>query len=390
MQTADLFHNLHLHWPESWKWFIEQVASVFNFAIPHWLSFVDPQCSFELTYLQKWSLMMGSPFIIMATMAVYVMWKLAMRRFATNTLRHSPWLRDAVQQLKRDGETEMHAHESFRVGMSVEIYSSSSGGWVAARVEELRTDADGETTVEVSYWSDGQKRGRRVDASDRSCIRPLADNAVHDLQLEPELEPEPESCIRPLADNPEPEPEPELEPDATMAQRLLQSRPASPNLTRHSEKQNPTYDEANSSHLSDHDDNPHSRDSATPGYTQTSANSGCCKALCRCEQIWCGPKWWIKELQTSAEFDLLKTMRKLQTILLGLLMVGYVMLVQYALAPLGCQDLYGKSFMTTHASIEVRRLFSVRIRVSLPNLVDFLRSATGVRQAVLSSRCGLV
>ncbi len=150
-----------------------------------------------------------------------------------------------------------------------------------------------------------------------------------------------------------------------MAQRLLQSRPASPNLTRHSEKQNPTYDEANSSHLSDHDDNPDSRDSATPGYAQTSTNSVCCKALCKCEQLWCGPKWWIKQLQTSAEFDLLKTMRKLQTILLGLLMVGYVMLVQYALAPLGCQDLYGKSFMTTHASIEVRHLFSVRIRVSI-------------------------
>ena len=55
-----------------------------------------------------------------------------------------------------------------------------------------------------------------------------------------------------------------------------------------------------------------------------------------------------------AAFDFDKTTRKLKTISLGMLMLGYVVLVTYALAPLGCQDLYGKRFMTTHASIEVR------------------------------------
>lgn len=70
--------------------------------------------------------------------------------------------------------------------------------------------------------------------------------------------------------------------------------------------------------------------------------------------MWCGPKWWIKQLHNAAEFELDTTLRKLKTICLGMLMLGYVMLVQYALAPLGCQDLYGKRFMTTHASIEVR------------------------------------
>ena len=267
VQTADLFHNLHLHWPESWKRFIEEVASVFNFAIPHWLSFVDPQCSFELTYLQKWSLMMGSPVIIVVTMAAYVLFKLAMKRLARSALQHSLWARNAMESLNRGSTAEM---QSF------------------------------------------------ADAIP---------------------EPEPELGPAELEPNPEPESEaPSQQP--SMQERLLQSRPASPSGMPSS-----------SDNETEVSDQPIVLVTPFDASSSTTWHKFCKKP---CKRMWCGRSWWIKQLHSAAEFQLDKTIRKLKTICLGMLMLGYVVLVQYALAPLGCQDLYGKRFMTTHASIEVR------------------------------------
>ena len=304
-QTADLFHNLHLHWPESWKRFIEEFASVFNFAIPHWLSFVDPQCSFELTYLQKWSLMMGSPLIVVVTMVAYVLFKLAMKRLARNTLQHSLWARNAIESLTRGSTDEM---QSF------------------------------------------------ADAI-----------------------PEPEPELGPAGIEPNPEPEPESPSEQpSLRERLLQSRPASP-----SGIPNSSDDEVEVS------DQPIVLVAPSGASSPTTTWRNFCKKPCK--RMWCGPKWWIKQLHTAAEFELDKTLRKLKTICLGMLMLGYVVLVQYALAPLGCQDLYGKRFMTTHASIEVRSAdCGTKTMRAQPQpfgvflTIEFACSATGVRQEQLS------
>jgi hypothetical protein len=63
-QTADLFKHLQLHWPPQFLKYIREVASLFNFRLPNLPFVVHPECAFALTYFQKWTLMMASPFII--------------------------------------------------------------------------------------------------------------------------------------------------------------------------------------------------------------------------------------------------------------------------------------------------------------------------------------
>ena len=80
---------------------------------------------------------------------------------------------------------------------------------------------------------------------------------------------------------------------------------------------------------------------------------------------YCGGSWWLKKIiqyesfgpfahnKEQGQYQMDRLVQKLKTVFLGFLMLGYVALGSYALAPLGCADLYGKRFMTSHPSIEV-------------------------------------
>jgi hypothetical protein len=85
-QTADLFSNLDLHWPASWIEFIKSVASIFNLRLPQWMSFINPECSFELAYFEKFILMMFSPFLLVGVMGLYVLMRGFIARLAVDYL----------------------------------------------------------------------------------------------------------------------------------------------------------------------------------------------------------------------------------------------------------------------------------------------------------------
>ena len=64
-QSADLFKNLHLHWPPKFKYYIHEVASLFNFRLPNLPFVMHPACAFSLSYTEKWLMEMASPFFIL-------------------------------------------------------------------------------------------------------------------------------------------------------------------------------------------------------------------------------------------------------------------------------------------------------------------------------------
>jgi hypothetical protein len=86
-QSADLFSNLDLHWPKSWIAFIHSVAAVFNLRMPAFLSFINPECSFELAYFEKFILMMISPMLLVIAMALFVQARVLIARLAVKALR---------------------------------------------------------------------------------------------------------------------------------------------------------------------------------------------------------------------------------------------------------------------------------------------------------------
>ena len=86
VEMADLFKNLSLKWPQSWVEFVEKVASVFNFTLPRWLSFINVECSFQLAYFEKFCLVMASPFLLMATMVLGLLLRTAISKLAIRRL----------------------------------------------------------------------------------------------------------------------------------------------------------------------------------------------------------------------------------------------------------------------------------------------------------------
>jgi hypothetical protein len=109
-QTADLFHNLHLHWPASWVAFIHKVASVFNFTLPNWATAIDPQCSFELTYQTRWLLMMSSPFVVAGVMIAYICLWMILQVIASRLI-DLPWCRRCLRKGQISG-SEMQFRSS--------------------------------------------------------------------------------------------------------------------------------------------------------------------------------------------------------------------------------------------------------------------------------------
>eukprot|EP01046_Picozoa_sp_COSAG06_P011619 COSAG06_NODE_666_length_13272_cov_10.674334_1_plen_2097_part_10 len=88
-QSADLFANLDLHWPASWKAFVKSIAGVFNFALPAWMSFLNPQCNFELAYFEKFLLTMLSPFLLVGIMALAIAARYGLATLTRSYLRRS-------------------------------------------------------------------------------------------------------------------------------------------------------------------------------------------------------------------------------------------------------------------------------------------------------------
>jgi hypothetical protein len=87
-QSSDLFQTLDLKWPEEFRWFCNEIASLFsfnlselirklNFMIPEYLRLFVPkippaECAFHLEYETRWILSMLSPLIIGSIVAVLI------------------------------------------------------------------------------------------------------------------------------------------------------------------------------------------------------------------------------------------------------------------------------------------------------------------------------
>ena len=242
-QTAAVFKTLNLHWPPEWVKFISEVAEVFNFTLPHWLSSLDPQCSFELTYQEKWLMMMFSPAFVASTMFIYVIVMLCLRRLARSVLRGSQLAQQIREHKERLREREL---------------TGLAGAGTAAS-----------------------------------------------------------------------EPTPDSEPGSA------QSRPFSPEVPR-----------------SGFEAEPEPEPEPAPGTERSCIAIVCTKNVGDQTTYVFTRRWWIGVLVGWELFDVSGTMEKFKTIAIGFLMLGYVALLSYALAPLGCEDLYGNTYMTTRASIE--------------------------------------
>ncbi len=73
-QSADLFKDLHLHWPPRFLAFVHTIASVFNFTLPKlpFLTKIRPECAFSLSFTQKWFLEMFSPILLGMALLLFV------------------------------------------------------------------------------------------------------------------------------------------------------------------------------------------------------------------------------------------------------------------------------------------------------------------------------
>ena len=71
-QTISLFHNLHIHWPESIKQFfrvIENAISLLNFNI----EMFHPECELALSFETQWLLQIFSPFAVFAVLGTFLL-----------------------------------------------------------------------------------------------------------------------------------------------------------------------------------------------------------------------------------------------------------------------------------------------------------------------------
>jgi hypothetical protein len=90
-QCADLFKSLDLHWPPKFLKYIRMFASLFNFRLPDLPFVVHPECAFTLSYFQKWTLEMASPFIVYGLLFLLVTIRY--------TLSYLLWDREAAKKL---------------------------------------------------------------------------------------------------------------------------------------------------------------------------------------------------------------------------------------------------------------------------------------------------
>ena len=94
-------------------------------------------------------------------------------RLARLAEQHTPRGRQRAPSL-----TDPLAEVRFSVGDEVWVYSTSSNKWIVGEVESVRARESSKgggkrTTVRVMYWSGDAKRGKDIDADDRTLIRPL-------------------------------------------------------------------------------------------------------------------------------------------------------------------------------------------------------------------------
>ena len=92
LQSIDLFRQLQLHWPASIKQFVLYVASFFNLNIN--LVGIHPECSFHLSFYEKWMLKMLSPVGVIAALGVVVL----IRRFVAQRAKNIVHLGHCVRQ----------------------------------------------------------------------------------------------------------------------------------------------------------------------------------------------------------------------------------------------------------------------------------------------------
>ena len=98
LQSIDLFRQLQLKWPASIKRFVLYVASFFNLNIN--LLGIHPECSFHLSFYEKWMLKMMSPVFVILSLAAAIF----IRRWVAFRVRNLVRLGRAVKQT---GETAM-------------------------------------------------------------------------------------------------------------------------------------------------------------------------------------------------------------------------------------------------------------------------------------------
>jgi hypothetical protein len=107
---ADLFKDLHLHWPPRFLAFVHQIASIFNFSLPKlpFLTKIRPECAFSLSFTQKWFLEMFSPFLLGMALLLFVAARILAATLARELLARRYNKGDKTQLLmctKREGKS---------------------------------------------------------------------------------------------------------------------------------------------------------------------------------------------------------------------------------------------------------------------------------------------
>ena len=108
IQSADLFQGLDLHWPQFFKDLCRNVAALFNSlniftGLMKWLDLPNPECAFQLTYVQKWCSIMLTPLIIIVSyFTITIIWILIWRVMRVGTVwnKGAELLHDGCVKLK--------------------------------------------------------------------------------------------------------------------------------------------------------------------------------------------------------------------------------------------------------------------------------------------------
>jgi hypothetical protein len=305
VEMADLFKNLSLKWPQSWVEFVEKVASVFNFTLPRWLSFINVECSFQLAYFEKFCLVMASPFLLMATMVLGLLLrtaisKLAIRRLAS--IAEDDQLEQPLLSVRNDNQ----------------------------HVVESPTDQpQPEPEAELSEVSAKDKRWADMDATERKCAEQIGWT--------------PTSWDKG-----------DMTPLRTSWCRLSEEQQAD---ASHLGWRATAFGDLENESVLDDSDAEHERQPVLEG--RCWCFSYVVRVVSRMENYVlvlrtpAGRRQAMHAmLQKLAKFDYNETKLQMQSIFLVYLMVGYVALVSEALAPFGCTEVYGKVVMSQIPSIE--------------------------------------
>lgn len=401
-QTADLFANLDLHWPPSWRSFVQSIAAVFNFSMPEWLSFLNPQCNFELAYFEKFILIMLSPFLLASILGVAFVARYGAAKLAKYCLSCS------VDATTQSG------------------YTHSSEGcekWTDAGGTELELSSDGdEPEGERARPPPPQFEDHTITGNPASSLLASLDDEAP-LPFRPAQRPTEQlglgtrmqggvedgvgrtserarrngTTTSPSSSASEPEQESvaELAEEPVVATTPFCSRPVSPqppglrsrNITEPQPVALPLSADIEND-VSCHDSD---LGTSSPAAETALSQSGCRKRLqmmmrtttdeCANDSIECLRPWslcsarvvpergvhgsrcvcckgsryrsiYVGLLHSMAEFESVQLFRRIESIMLVYLLVGYVALVSAAMAPLGCQSMYGSRYMASQPTIE--------------------------------------